>query len=76
MNIIILNNRACLGLVSDLVRILNPVFGMCIQNRIVSGLLACCALVVRNKVGCFPIGHACGHKQSGVCCSLPRVCEM
>jgi hypothetical protein len=34
MNIIILNNRACLGLVSDLVRILNPVFGMLIQNRI------------------------------------------
>lgn len=34
MNIIILNNRASLGLVPDLVRILNPVFGMRIQNRI------------------------------------------
>jgi len=34
MNIIILNNRACLGLVLDLVRILNSVFGMRIQNRI------------------------------------------
>jgi hypothetical protein len=34
MNIIILNHRACLGLVLDLVRILNSVFGMRIQNRI------------------------------------------